>query len=67
MDDRARYYGNMVMEVIDRAVENGALPPAPRAGDRRGIEGGDARRLPAVVVDDAPDRTGLRAVQQQVR
>lgn len=32
LDERARLYGNMVLEIIDRAVEGGALPPAPRRG-----------------------------------
>jgi len=32
IDDRARYYGNQVLEIIDRAVENGQLVPAPKEG-----------------------------------
>lgn len=32
IDDRARYYGNQVLEIIDRALETGLLVPAPREG-----------------------------------
>ena len=32
LDDRARRHAAEVLEVIDRAVETGSLPPAPRGG-----------------------------------
>jgi CRISPR/Cas system-associated exonuclease Cas4 (RecB family) len=61
LHDFARHYANQVMEIVDRAVESGTLPPAPRKNacawcDFRAVCGPSeeiraGRKAPALIED----------------